>query len=57
MVAQRGVDAGVLTEAVALGLVVDFAWGTMWYRLLSLHAPVNAELAREITQAISLMLH
>jgi AcrR family transcriptional regulator len=53
---QRGVDAGKLSEAVALPLVVDFAFGTMWYRMLSRHAPVDARAAREITDAIGLML-
>jgi AcrR family transcriptional regulator len=53
---QRGVDAGVLAENVRLPLVVDFAFGTMWYRLLSRHAPIDAALAREITDAIARML-
>jgi AcrR family transcriptional regulator len=53
---QRGVDAGKLSEAVPLPLVVDFAFGTMWYRMLSRHAPVDARAAREITDAIGLML-
>jgi AcrR family transcriptional regulator len=53
---RRGVDMGALTETVPLPLVVDFAFGTMWYRLLHRHAPVDAELAREITDAIALML-
>lgn len=53
---RRGVDAGTLTEAVPLKLVVDFAWGTMWYRLLSHHGPINAALAKDIANAIGLML-
>jgi AcrR family transcriptional regulator len=53
---QRGVDAGELTEAVPLPLVVDFAFGTMWYRMLSRHAPLDGNLAREITGAIARML-
>ncbi|KAA9155025.1 TetR/AcrR family transcriptional regulator [Amycolatopsis acidicola] len=53
---QRGVKAGKLREAVPLPLVVDFAFGTMWYRMLSHHGPVDAKLAHEITAAIGLML-
>jgi hypothetical protein len=53
---QRGVDRGELTAAVPLELVVDFVFGVMWYRLLSRHAPINEELAGEITSAIARML-
>ncbi|MGW4774314.1 TetR/AcrR family transcriptional regulator [Nocardia sp. NPDC004278] len=53
---QRGVDAGTLIEAVPLDLVVDFAFGAMWYRLLSHHAPVNAALAKDVTTGIATML-
>ncbi|MGH3756192.1 TetR/AcrR family transcriptional regulator [Actinophytocola sp.] len=55
-VLRAGVDSGELIENVPLDLVVDFAFGTMWYRLLSQHAPVNATLAREITDAIARLL-
>ncbi|GAB3896191.1 TetR/AcrR family transcriptional regulator [Kibdelosporangium lantanae] len=53
---QQGVDEGTLAENVPLDLVVDFAWGTMWYRMLSHHAPVDAGLAREVTEAVGLWL-
>ncbi|MGO4612727.1 TetR/AcrR family transcriptional regulator [Nocardia sp. 2YAB30] len=53
---QQGVDAGELAEAVPLDLVVDFAFGAMWYRLLSRHAPVGAALAREVTAGVTAML-
>ena len=53
---QQGVDAGTLTADVPLDLVVDFAWGTMWYRMLSHHAPIDAGLAREVTDAVALLL-
>jgi hypothetical protein len=36
--------------------VVDFAFGAMWYRLLSRHAPVNEELAGEVTDAVARLL-
>ncbi|MFI9509757.1 TetR/AcrR family transcriptional regulator [Nocardia sp. NPDC052566] len=54
---QDGVDAGDLTATVPLDLVVDFAFGAMWYRMLSHHAPVDAALAREVTTAIGAMLN
>jgi AcrR family transcriptional regulator len=53
---QRGVDAGELVAVVPLDLVVDFAFGAMWYRLLGHHAPVGAALAREVTVGIAAML-
>ncbi|NUP26030.1 MAG: TetR/AcrR family transcriptional regulator [Nocardia sp.] len=53
---RQGVDAGDLAPTIALDLVVDFAFGTMWYRLLSRHAPVDAALAREITAAVAATL-
>ncbi|QIS14861.1 TetR/AcrR family transcriptional regulator [Nocardia arthritidis] len=52
----RGVETGELNAAVSLDLVVDFAFGAMWYRLLGQHAPVHAALAREVTAAIGAML-
>lgn len=55
-VLQRGVGAGVFKESVPLPLVVDFAFGTMWYRMLHGHAPVDAALAGEITDAVALLL-
>jgi AcrR family transcriptional regulator len=53
---RRGVNRGEISPAVSLDLVVDFAFGTMWYRLLSRHAPVNDELADEVTDAIARLL-
>lgn len=53
---QRGVDAGELAATVPLDLVVDFAFGAMWYRLLSHHAPVHAAFAKEVAAGIAAML-
>lgn len=53
---RRGVDSGEFTGAVPLDLVVDFAFGAMWYRLLSRHAPVDGALAREVAAGIAAML-
>ena len=53
----RGVERGDLSDAeVPLDLAVDFAFGTMWYRLLSRHAPVDADLASQLTTALRKML-
>jgi AcrR family transcriptional regulator len=53
----RGVERGDLSDSeVPLDLAVDFAFGTMWYRLLSHHAPVDAELAGQLTAALRKML-
>ena len=38
--------------AVSLDLAVDIAFGVMWYRLLSGHAPVDGALAAEIAAAL-----
>ncbi|WP_431928420.1 TetR/AcrR family transcriptional regulator [Amycolatopsis tucumanensis] len=53
---RQGVEAGQLAENVPLPLVADFAFGTMWYRLLSRHAPVDDRLAADITAAIARLL-
>jgi len=48
----RGVASGQLAEAVQLDLAVDLVYGTMWYRLLSRHAPVDARLAVETADVL-----
>jgi AcrR family transcriptional regulator len=54
----RGVARGELAaEDWELDLAVDFAFGTMWYRLISHHAPVDASLAEQITAALATLLH
>jgi AcrR family transcriptional regulator len=45
---RRPVPAGVDPE-----LLVDMIFGTMWYRLLNRHAPVDTALAREITALVA----
>jgi AcrR family transcriptional regulator len=52
----RGVARGELEDTVPLDLAVDFAFGTMWYRLISHHAPVDAELADQVTLALATLL-
>lgn len=53
---RRGVDRGEVSAAVSLDLVVDFAFGAMWYRLLSRHAPVNEELADKVADVVARLL-
>jgi AcrR family transcriptional regulator len=51
-----GQKAGQLGEGVSLDLAVDLVWGTMWYRTLSGHAPVDERLAEELATAIISLL-
>lgn len=53
---RRGQETGQLGCATGLDLVVDAVWGTMWYRTLSKHRPVDAALADEVTAAVVRML-
>ncbi|MFJ5614332.1 TetR/AcrR family transcriptional regulator [Streptomyces sp. NPDC093221] len=53
----RGVERGELAgEDRTLDLAVDFAFGAMWYRLISHHAPVDASLGEQITTALAKLL-
>ena len=47
----HGQRTGQLGEAGDVALVTDMVWGTMWYRIQSRHAPVDARLADELTAA------
>ncbi|MCQ4045031.1 TetR/AcrR family transcriptional regulator [Streptantibioticus rubrisoli] len=52
-VLARGVRRGELSdEEVPLDLAADFAFGTMWYRLISQHAPVDDDLAARLSLAL-----
>ncbi|MFG2146707.1 TetR/AcrR family transcriptional regulator [Streptomyces sp. NPDC048696] len=55
---ERGVRRGELSETggASLDLAVDFAFGVMWYRLLSRHAPVDDALAAELGMAVCKLL-
>jgi AcrR family transcriptional regulator len=53
---EHGVAAGQLTRAVQPTLVVDLVFGTMWYRMLSHHAPVDDRLARDLTNVVRRLL-
>jgi len=45
----RGQAQGVLGPDANLDLLVDVAYGFLWYRLLVGHAPLNAAAARDLT--------
>lgn len=47
----RGRRSGQFGGDFDTALVTDMIWGTMWYRLMSAHAPVDARLADELADA------
>lgn len=49
---EHGQQSGQLGEGFDLALVTDMIWGTMWYRIQSKHAPVDARLADDLTDAV-----
>lgn len=49
---EHGQRTGQLGEGFDLALVTDMIWGTMWYRIQSRHAPVDARLADDLTDAV-----
>jgi AcrR family transcriptional regulator len=49
---EAGRRAGQLGDGVGLDLAVDLVWGTMWYRTLSKHAPLDTALADDLTDAV-----
>jgi AcrR family transcriptional regulator len=51
-----GQQAGTFGRGASLELVVDLVWGTMWYRILSGHAPVDERLAEELADAVVRLL-
>ena len=53
---EAGQRDGRLGQGAGLDLVVDMVWGTMWYRILSGHNPVEPALADEITGAVVRLL-
>ena len=40
---ERGVASGDIASSADLGMLVDLAYGVLWYRLLVGHAPLDAE--------------
>jgi AcrR family transcriptional regulator len=46
---ERGRDGGDLAADADLDLLVDVAYGVLWYRLLMGHAPLDADAARDLS--------
>jgi AcrR family transcriptional regulator len=53
----RGQRAGQFGQGVSPDLAVDLVFGTMWYRVLSGHAPVDQRLADELSTAVVSLLN
>jgi AcrR family transcriptional regulator len=53
---EAGQARGQLGRGASLDLAVDLVWGTMWYRVLSRHAPVDERLAEELADAVVALL-
>jgi AcrR family transcriptional regulator len=49
---ERGRDRGELRADVDLELVIDALYGSMWYRLLNKHAPLNNQFAEELVDQL-----
>jgi AcrR family transcriptional regulator len=45
---ERGRDQGQLAPGTDLDMLVDMAYGVLWYRLLVGHAPLDADAARRL---------
>jgi AcrR family transcriptional regulator len=49
---ERGVADGDIGAAADIPMLVDMAYGVLWYRLLIGHAPLDADAARDLTACI-----
>lgn len=49
---ERGRSRGELAADVDLDLLVDLAFGTIWYRLLAQHASLSRRFADQLTNAL-----
>jgi AcrR family transcriptional regulator len=49
---ERARRRGEVNDDTDLDLLVDFVFGTLWYRLLSRHAPLNRRFADALTDAL-----
>jgi AcrR family transcriptional regulator len=47
-VLERGVASGDIAATADLGMLVDMAYGVLWYRLLVGHALLDADAARDL---------
>jgi AcrR family transcriptional regulator len=49
---ERGVADGDLGHGADLPMLVDMAYGVLWYRVLIGHAPLDADAARDLTACL-----
>jgi AcrR family transcriptional regulator len=49
---QRGQDRGELSPGADLAMLVDMAYGVLWYRVLISHAPLDAEAAKSLAAGL-----
>jgi len=49
---DRGVTSGDLSPSASLPMLVDMAYGVLWYRVLIGHAPLDADAARDLTDCL-----
>jgi AcrR family transcriptional regulator len=49
---ERGVASGGLAPDADLAMLVDMAYGVLWYRLLVGHAPLNEATARDLAACL-----
>ncbi|HUN32708.1 MAG TPA: TetR/AcrR family transcriptional regulator [Trebonia sp.] len=51
-VLEQGVASGDLGPGANLPMLVDMAYGLLWYRVLVGHAPLDADAARDLTSCL-----
>jgi AcrR family transcriptional regulator len=49
---ERGIPSGDLGRGADIPMLVDMAYGVLWYRVLIGHAPLDADAARDLTACI-----
>jgi hypothetical protein len=49
---EQGVERGEVAPGADLALLVDVAFGTVWYRVLAAHEPLNRRFADQLTDAL-----
>ena len=49
---ERGVASGDLGPGADLAMLVDMAYGVLWYRVLIGHAPLDADAARDLADCL-----
>jgi AcrR family transcriptional regulator len=49
---ERAQTRGEITKTIDLDLLVDIAFGTIWYRLLAQHAPLSRRFSDQLTSTL-----